>query len=137
MFLLRRALALNHDAAGDVEQVLRVGNLNVERDFMHVADGCAALVTLGSTPSLARDVYNVCSGRGTSLGEILGWITEIAGIRPQIEVEANRVRSADPARIVGSSINLQNETTWSPVRDVREGVEETYSWVRRSGTIDG
>jgi len=125
----RQAAAI---AAGEADPVLRVGNLDVERDFTDVRDGAAALAVLAELESPGRRTYNVCSGRATSLRTILSWILEEAGIDPEIEVDPDRLRPSDPPRIIGSARRLQGETGWMPERDVREGVRETYSWVRRS-----
>ena len=125
----RQAAAI---AAREAEPVLRVGNLDVERDFLDVRDGAAALTALGDLDRPGRRAYNVCSGRATSLRTLLAWILEAAGIDPEIEVDPDRVRPSDPPRIVGSARRLRAATGWEPVREVREGVREAYSWVQRS-----
>lgn len=125
----RQAAAI---AAGEAEPRLRVGNLDVERDFTDVRDGAEALAALAEIDAPEHRTYNVCSGRATSLRTILGWILEEAGIDPEIEVDPARLRSSDPPRVVGSARRLRGATGWSPTREVREGVRETYSWVRRS-----
>ncbi len=123
----RQAAAI---ARGDAEPVLRVGNLHVERDFTDVRDGAAGLRAIAGMDESAPVAYNVCSGTGTSIRELLRWVLDAAGIDPEIEVDPERVRSKDPARIVGSPDRLGRATGWEPRRDVREGVRDTYSWVR-------
>jgi nucleoside-diphosphate-sugar epimerase len=82
-----------------------------------------------------QTTYNVCSGKGTSIREMLDWILEEAGIGPAITVDPERMRDGDPPRIVGSPNRLRHETGWEASRNVRDGVRDTYSWVRRSGNI--
>lgn len=125
----RQAAAI---ASREEEPVLRVGNLDVERDFLDVRDGAAGLAALGDLERPARRAYNVCSGRATSVRTLLGWILEEAGIDPEIEVDPDRARTSDPPRIVGSARRLRAATGWEPRREVREGVRETYRSVRRS-----
>jgi GDP-4-dehydro-6-deoxy-D-mannose reductase len=119
-------------AEGRAEAIVRVGNLDVERDIMDVRDGVDGLVALAGMKAPARRAYNVCSGRGTTVRELLGWILAEGGIDPKIVVDPQRVRAGDPRRIVGSPDRLRAETGWQSKRDVREGVRSTYSWVRRS-----
>jgi GDP-4-dehydro-6-deoxy-D-mannose reductase len=119
-------------AEGRAEAIVRVGNLDVERDIMDVRDGVDGLVALAGLKAPVRRVYNVCSGRGTTIRELLGWILAEGGIDPKIVVDPQRVRAGDPRRIVGSPDSLRAETGWKSKRDVREGVRSAYSWVRRS-----
>lgn len=122
-------------AAGRAEAVMRVGNLDVQRDFTDVRDGVTGLMALAGLRAPVHRTYNLCSGHGTAVREVLGWILEEAGIEPRIVVDPGRVRAADPSRIVGSSARLRAESGWESSRNVREGVRDTYSWVRRSGGI--
>ena len=123
----RQAAAI---ASGAADPVLRVGNLHVERDFTDVRDGAAALRAIADMEAPSAVAYNVCSGRRTSIREVLDWILDAAGIDPDVEIDPDRVRAGDPARIVGSSRRLTGDTGWRPRRDVREGVRDTYSWVQ-------
>lgn len=123
----RQAAAI---ARGEATPVLRVGNLHVERDFTDVRDGAAALRAIAALDEPGAIAYNVCSGRGTSIRELLSWVLEAAGIDPEIEVDPDRVRAADPVRIVGSPARLTDATGWKARRGVREGVQDTYSWVQ-------
>lgn len=119
-------------AAQGVDAVLRVGNLDVQRDFTDVRDGARALATLGQLANPQHRTYNVCSGTGRSIRTLLDWILEAAGIDPEVVVDPDRLRAKDPLRIVGSSARLSAETGWQPTRGVHEAVCDTYRWVRRS-----
>lgn len=117
-------------ASGDRPAVLRVGNLDAERDFTHVRDGVRALEALAGLDGPQHTTYNVCSEIGVRIGTVLDWILEEAGVRPTIEVDPARLRPDEPRRIVGSAERLRRETGWRVEHDVREGVRETYHWVR-------
>ena len=105
-------------ARGEAEPVLRVGNLDVERDFTDVRDGVRAIVRLAEPARTPHRAYNVCSGVGLRIRVLLDWILEAAGIEARIEADAGRVRAGEPRRIVGSA--------------ARQGVRDAYAWVRRS-----
>lgn len=104
---------------------VRVGNLDVERDFTDVRDGVRAFAAIMDleTPDSA---YNVCSGRATSVRTVLGWILDEAGIDVEVEVAPERVRREEPDRMVGDPSLLREETGWEPRQDVEETVRAVY-----------
>lgn len=118
-------------AAGRAEPVIRVGNLDVERDFTDVRDGARAISALMDVER-PDTVYNVCSGQGLTVGQILEWILDEAGIEVDVRVEADRVREEDLPRLVGDASRIREQTGWSPLRQVEDTVRETYQWVARS-----
>lgn len=122
-------------AAGKAEPVLRVGNLDVERDFVDVRDAVAAIERVagleegeGGEPG----VYNVCSGVATAVGTLLDWVLDAADIEVEVRVEQDRVREGEPSRLVGDPGRIRRTADWSPARDLRETVRETYRWVAGS-----
>jgi len=116
-------------AEGGAEPLLRVGNLDVERDFTDVRDGASALVALADLDAPRHRTYNVCSGEGVRIGTLLQWVLEEAGIDPRVEPDPERVRPGEPRRVVGSPARLRAETGWRTERDVRGAVADTYRWV--------
>jgi GDP-4-dehydro-6-deoxy-D-mannose reductase len=112
------------------EQVMHVGNLDVERDFTDVRDGVRAfrMVMDQDKPSAA---YNVATGRSISIRQILDWILDEAGVRPEIVSDPLRCRPGEIARIRGDSGRLRDETGWAPSRDIEASVREVYRWIAR------
>lgn len=112
------------------EQVMHVGNLDVERDFTDVRDGVRAfrMVMELEQPAAA---YNLATGRSTSIRQILDWILDEAGVRPEIVSDASRRRSGEIARIRGDAGRLRAETGWAPQRDIEDSVREVYRWIAR------
>ena len=74
--------------------------------------------------------YNVASGRGVRVGEILDWIVDEAGVDVEIEVSPDRVRPGESPKLVGDPSRLREDTDWQPERDVEESIRETYRWTR-------
>jgi GDP-6-deoxy-D-talose 4-dehydrogenase len=103
-FLLPKIVSHFKRGARDIE----LGNLHVWRDFSDVrtvVDCYARLVALEG--SIAGQTFNVCSGVGHSLGEVLDMMAEIAGYRINVSVNPAFVRSNEVARLVGSNAKLQ------------------------------
>jgi GDP-4-dehydro-6-deoxy-D-mannose reductase len=112
----RRCAAIK---AGRGEPVIRVGNLEVTRDFLDVRDVVRAyrlLVERGR----AGTVYNVCRGEGLKLADALRTLIEMTGREPRIEMDTALLRPADVPVLVGDNSRLREDTGWSPTisRDV-------------------
>ena len=105
------------DPAGGGEEAempaLKVGNLQVTRDFCDVRDVVRAYGLL-MDKGRNGEAYNVCSGAERSLASILAAMMEIAGIRVPVMREEGRIRPADQTRMCGSNQKLKQETGWEP-----------------------
>jgi len=93
---------------------LEVGNLDSVRDFLHVDDVVDAYVRL-LDPAVDADVYNVASGCGRRVRDLLEGLLERAGVAPQVHVDPERVRPTD--QLVGDATRLRTRTGWVPRRD--------------------
>jgi UDP-glucose-4-epimerase GalE len=110
------------------------------RDFVHVSDladaHVAALQALeASGPSNA---YNLGSGRGTSIRELLVSVERVTG--QPVPHQIGPRRPGDPARLVASSERIRRELGWSPRFDRVDAIVDTaWRWeqVRRSKGADG
>lgn len=100
--------------------VVQVGNLSPVRDFLHVrdvVDAYAALLRHG----VPGEIYNVASGRGVSLEEVLFVLAGHLGVRPVPEVDPELVRPNDVPYLVGDAAKLRAATGWTP----RVSLEDT------------
>jgi GDP-4-dehydro-6-deoxy-D-mannose reductase len=93
--------------------VVKVGNLEPVREFLHVqdvVDAYARLLMKGE----AGEVYNVASGQGISLEDLLFKLADLVGVRPIIEADPELMRPADVPYLVGDAAKLRAATGWSP-----------------------
>lgn len=97
---------------GRREPVMHVGNLAAVRDFLDVRDVVEAYALLLDPTRAPAGAYNVASGVGRSIAELLEVLIERSGIRPRIEVDASRFRPARPS--IGDATRLRRTTGWSP-----------------------
>jgi len=114
---------------------LRVGNLDIERDFADVRDGVRGLVQIGQLDATRYRAYNVCSGQGTAVRQLLEWVLEAAGVEAEVVVDPGLVRESEPRRVVGDPSRLYDDTKWCVERDMREAVHETLRWVAGSDAV--
>lgn len=93
--------------------VLRVGDLRVRRDFLDVEDVVNAYLRVLESPEL-EGVYNVCSGQGYLLADLVQQLCSMAKIDVRVEVAPERLRASDCKVIVGDSERLRMATGWCP-----------------------
>ena len=92
---------------GEAEPVLRVGNLDVRRDFSDVRDVVEAYAAL-MQKGRRGEVYNVCSGRALALREVLDFL--LGEARPEAQAAGSDTGtgkgrgSARPPRSASRSI---------------------------------
>jgi GDP-4-dehydro-6-deoxy-D-mannose reductase len=92
---------------------LRVGDVDVERDFTDVRDVCRAYRLL-LDPSVPPGTYNVASGRAVPLRRVLELLIEAAGIPVTVEREEARLRPAEVPVLAGDPSKLRAATGWAP-----------------------
>ena len=110
--LVARAIALRNAPRGTP---LPLGNVTPVRDFLHVGDVVAAYIAL-CRHGAPGEAYNVCSGIGRSVQEIVDIVLARCGVQAPIEVDPNLVRAVDVPTLVGDSQKLQRATGWRPIR---------------------
>ena len=96
---------------------MAVGNLDSVRDFLDVEDVLDAYLRL-LDPEIPAGVYNVASGVGTSIRDLLELLLAESSRRPEVEVDQARWRPADS--VVGSTERLEGATGWAPATSLRE-----------------
>lgn len=93
--------------------VVKVGNLEPVREFLHVKDVVSAYVRL-LVQGAPGEIYNVAVGRGISLEDLLFRMAAMLGVRPLAEADPDLMRAADIPHLVGDGSKLRTATGWSP-----------------------
>jgi UDP-glucose 4-epimerase len=104
------------------------GDGSVTRDFIYVVDVANAVYLATVNP--LTGVYNVGSGKGLSLREILANIQDVVGIEPSVKWMASR--SFDVPRIVLDASKLKTVTGWRCDTSISDGIAITADWLRHS-----
>jgi UDP-glucose 4-epimerase len=104
------------------------GDGSVTRDFIYVGDVAEAVYLATATP--ISGVYNVGTGTGLSLRDVLQHISEITGTNPLVDWQP--ARAFDVPRIVLDSRKLKDATNWKSTTTLRDGVTLTADWLRRT-----
>jgi GDP-4-dehydro-6-deoxy-D-mannose reductase len=106
------------------EAVLHVGNLDAQRDFVHVADGADAFALLAEQGE-PGGVYNVASGTAFSIREALDRLIAISGLRPEIVLDERFLRPSDVPLLRGSAEPLRR-LGWEPRRGLDAALAELW-----------
>lgn len=112
---------------------IRLGNLNLYRDFSDITRVVEAYARLVSMP-IEPTTINICSGRAVLLADILKTMDEIAGYRMREVTDPSLVRAKEPRFIVGSPVRLEALIGPLPNPDFRETLAQMYdSFCRELG----
>ncbi|MFB4305836.1 UDP-glucose 4-epimerase GalE [Actinomadura sp. GTD37] len=99
------------------------------RDYIHVVDlGRAHLLALDACAPGAHEIFNLGSGTGNSVREVVDVCREVTG--RDIPAETAPRRPGDPAVLIASSDKIQERLGWKPERDLRTMVDDAWTFLR-------
>ena len=101
------------------------GDGNQIRDFIYVDDVVDGLMTVVEKNPNATP-YNVATGKGTSVKELVETITDIYGYSPEFKYDTTKPTMI-PIRLVDVS-RIKNELGWQSKYSLRDGLENTINW---------
>ena len=90
---------------------MMVGNIEVIRDFLDVRDVVEAYYLILKQGKM-REVYNVCSGQGRKLREIIELASDLLNIKPEIVIDETRIRPNDVPQVIGDNTKLKVQLGW-------------------------
>jgi len=122
------AMQLARVAAGG-DSVVRVGNLEASRDFLDVRDVCEAYAAL-LEGGASGEIYNVCSGRATTMRDLLRQLITIAGVPVEVREDPERMRPSDVPISVGDATKLRTATGWTPRIPLAASLRAVYDDAR-------
>ncbi|MEN6490071.1 MAG: GDP-mannose 4,6-dehydratase [Smithella sp.] len=110
---------------------LVTGDTSIIRDFTDVRDVVSAYYLL-LNEGRASEIYNVCSGVGTSLNEMIRIMGNILDIDVNIRVDRNLIRPNDNKIIIGSNEKIKTELGWHPNITVEQSLNDIIDyWCRQ------
>jgi UDP-glucose 4-epimerase len=123
------------------EPLTLFGDGSQTRDFIHVKDAVAAHLLLGdgvhqkrarSGHSPATFAYNVATGVGTSVITLADLLEAVSGLR----VSRNHAPLRPGARLhITLDPGRLHSLGWKPTVSLRDGLQETYYWIRDRLTV--
>ncbi len=120
--------SISNHSSGSPE--ILVGDLTPTRDFLHVSDVVKAYILLSKIGKSA-EIYNICSGKETSIAQVLEWILEFANSNVRTKQDPERLRPMEMLRSLGDNSKLKS-LGWEPEISVKESVREIFEYIQKT-----
>lgn len=105
----------------DKQNEIELGDLTVIRDFLDVRDVGAAYIMLMEQFS-DGEIFNIASGTGHSLTEMVDLIQEIAHVHLTIRHTHSLLRKNEIIRSIGDSSAFKDKYNWQPKYSIRDSL---------------
>ena len=115
--------------AGKREPVVKVGNLEVRRDFTDVRDIVRAYALLAEKGK-SGETYNVGSGHAVCLREVLQMILNQATVKIHVEPDPEKLRPLDVSVVQADISKIKCATGWEPVIGLEKTIKDTLDYWR-------
>ena len=102
------------------------GDGSIVRDFLYVDD--LARLCVDYVKKGIGGTFNVGSGRGASINDVMGVIEMVTGLSVQPVYQPGR--GFDVPRLVLDISKIQTQMGWSPQVSLGDGIERTWEWVK-------
>jgi len=106
----------------DKKKEVELGDLTVIRDFLDVRDVGAAYIMLMEKFN-DGGIYNIASGTGHTLMEMVNLIQEIAHVTLHIKHSNSLFRKNEIVRSIGDSSAFKKDYNWQPQYSIRDSLE--------------
>ncbi len=107
------------------------GNGKQTRDFVYVDDVVEATLRAALLPSVVGEVFNIATGKETSINQLAEKIVSLVNPYAELKVEylPNREIDSIPRRVLNIE-KARNILGWQPLVDLEEGLRKTYEWFK-------
>lgn len=126
---IRRILNIKESNKNEGE--IETGDISIIRDFVDVRDVVKAYYML-LTQGTKGEVYNICSGKGITLKELVEMIAEEVGVSVIPKINPEFVRPNDNKEIVGSAYKIESELGWKRKYKFKDTVEDMVKYMEKN-----
>jgi len=112
------------------EPAILVGNLEAIRDFTDVRDMVRAY-WLALDRGEPGEVYNVCSGRGYTIRNVLDILRGLAQTKVDVLPDPSRLRPSDVEVLVGDCTRFQRLCGWHPTIPLEVSLKDLLDYWRQ------
>ncbi len=106
---------------------ISIGNMEVTRDYTDVRDIARGYLTILEKGQPGKP-YNVCSGKGYRLDDLLDLIISFSSKKIEKVPDPSRLRPVDIPILVGSPERLKSETGWQPRIEIQQTLRDLYDY---------
>ena len=105
---------------------LELGNLEMIRDLTDVKDMMRAYILL-MEKGVSGEAYNIGSGKGVKMQEVVDTLMKLAGVQAEIKIDASRMRPLDIPRMVADNKKV-TELGWKQEHNLSETLERILNY---------
>ena len=99
------------------------------RDFVYITDVLPFFEKAISNDSVNNSIYNIGTGIGTTISEVITLMSDTLGIEPK--VERKPIRKGEIGNFIADTTKLEKSFGQVPNTTVKSGLEKTIEWVRK------
>lgn len=121
---------LNIKRSGLKRGEIETGDITVIRDFIDVRDVVRAYYLL-LLKGKSGEIYNICSGKGVSLEDLIQLIAKQVGIEVTTKTDPKLIRPRDNEIIIGSPVKIESELGWHPEIDLYETIHDMIEYMEQ------
>lgn len=125
--------ALIRKAADGLDPLEVWGSPDITRDVIYSGDFGETIARLLEAEETGGKVFNVGSGRGVSVGEVVKAVLKVADCEQTRVTYANHGPLSARCRVLNSD-RLHEVLDWMPMTSLEKGLRETLSWWRANRT---
>jgi GDP-4-dehydro-6-deoxy-D-mannose reductase len=111
------------------QPTIKVGNIQVRRDYSDVRDVIRAYVDIVDKGRIGEP-YNVCSGTGYELADLLEKYRQFTSKNIEVVVDQSRMRPVDIPILVGSNKKIRRDTGWNPTIPIDKTLKDLFDYWR-------
>ena len=114
---------------GEIEPILKVGNLETSRDFTDVRDMVRAyeLLIKKGEPG---EVYNIGSGVSYKISDILEKLVALSKVKIEVKVDKTLLRPVDNPKLICDYSKMGKITNWKPEIAIEKTLKDTLDYFR-------
>ena len=117
------------------DNAIVTGNLSIVRDFVDVRDVVRAYYLLLRN-GRKGEIYNICSGKGSVLKDIILKMSELLGLQIKIEVDPKLIRPNENKKVIGSYKKINDELGWKPEIPIEKSLSDIIEyWQKKIGSM--
>ena len=111
---------------------IRLGSLTPVRDFNFVGDTVAGMIAAAETETAPGDVFNIGSGLGVTIRDVVTRCLALAGLERRVSADAARVRpdASEVFELVCDASRARTTLAWRPKYSLDDGLRQTIDWIR-------
>lgn len=127
-FAIQVATNILRGERGEPFLPIKHGNLDAIRDLVDVRDTVRAYWLLSENPA-PGEVFNICTGEGHTMAQVLEKLLDSCGVPDQPRVlDETRLRPSDVPILIGCPHKVREHIGWWPDRTFDETIKDLYSY---------